>query len=99
MGPSNTSLRAGSTPSRSLEAKEKCIATLMFVGKDYPPPRHPPPQTAAREDAGSFCTAETATEHRSTPPDPASSRRCTCRLFFQRPYKCFMTDLLGPVYT
>lgn len=67
MGPSNTILRAGSTPSRSLEAKEKCIATLMFVGKDYPPPPHPPPQTAAREDAGSFCTAPRL----QTPPPPA----------------------------
>lgn len=76
-------LRAGSTPSRSLETKEKCLATLTFMGKDYHHHHHP--QQPPGEESGSFSIAETV--DCSKPPDPASPRPCTCRLFFQQPYK------------
>lgn len=76
-------LRAGSTPSRSLETKEKCLATLTFMGKDYHHHHHP--QQPPEEESGSFSIAETV--DCSKPPDPASARPCTCRLFFQQPYK------------
>lgn len=51
-----------------------------FTGKDYPPPT-----LNSCLKSGSFSIAETV--DCSKPPDPASAKPCTCRLFFQQPYK------------
>lgn len=60
-----------------------CLATLKVMGKHYHHHHHP--QQPPGAESGSFSIAETV--DCSEPPDSASTRPCTCRLFFQQPYK------------
>lgn len=88
-------LRVGSTPSRSLETREKCLATLTFMGKDYH--HHPHPQQPPGEESGSFSIAETVDCSKPlTPPPPGPAPVVYSS---NNPINGFMTYLPGPVYT